>query len=91
MKRENMNKILESELEHIPRGSRGSTQNQLRFYYSAYRRKGMVRSEQRGEALKEAISRLKEENPSFRPAYDESFFEISDRSLFERFLDRVRR
>ena len=91
MKMEEMNKIIKFELGCIPRGPKGSIQNKLRFYYNAYRRRDMVRGKQREESLKDAINRLKEEYPDFNPMFDEDFFEISKRNLFQRLMDRIKR
>ena len=51
VKREEMNKIIKFELGYIPKGSRGSIQNKLRFYYNAYRRRDLARGKQREESL----------------------------------------
>ncbi|MFQ6081721.1 MAG: hypothetical protein ACE5OW_08645 [Candidatus Bathyarchaeia archaeon] len=90
MKREEMNKIIEFELGYIPKGSKGSVQNKLRFYYNAYRRRDMVRGKQREESLKEAINRLKEDYPDFNPVFDRDFFKIPRRSLLQRLLDYIK-
>ena len=85
-----MNKIIKFELEYIPKGSKGSIQNKLRFYYNAYRRRDMVRGKQREESLKDAINRLKEDYPDFNPIFDKEFFQISKKGFFQRLLDRIK-
>ena len=86
-----MNKIIKFELGYIPKGSKGSLQNKLRFYYNAYRRRDLARGEQREESLKDAVNRLKEDYPDFNPIFDENFFKISKKSFFQKFIDRIRR
>lgn len=91
VKMEEMNKIIKFELECIPRGPKGSIQNKLRFYYNAYRRRDLARGKQREESLKDAINRLKEEYPDFNSMFDEDFFKISKKNLFQRLMDRIKR
>lgn len=43
MDQETTNMIIKFELAHIPKGSKGSTQNKLRFHYVAYRRRGIAK------------------------------------------------
>jgi len=83
MKKEEMDKLVGKELDHIPRGLRGSPQNSLRLYYS-----GMRKTSLRGDAvtkltkedvLLQAINELKKSNPDFKPLYDLEFFVIKDR------------
>jgi hypothetical protein len=93
MKRQEMEKIIKSELEYIPNGSSGSTQNKLRFFYNGFRRKGMVKGMTREDSLIEAIHRVKEDYPSFDPEFDEEFFKTHEkttgvRQIFGRLLKR---
>jgi len=74
MKRAEINEIIKQELEYIPKGSKGSIQNRLRFKYSASRRKGITKGKSRQECLKETIDQLKENNPGFQPEFDKNFF-----------------
>jgi hypothetical protein len=74
MKRAEINEIIKQELEYIPKGSKGSIQNRLRFQYSAFRRKGITKGKTRQECLKETIDQLKTNNPGFQPEFDKSFF-----------------
>ena len=90
MKREEMNRIIKFELGYIPKGSRGSIQNKLRFYYNVYRRRDMVRGKQREESLKAAINRLREDYPDFNPVFDRDFFKIPKKGFFQRLLDRIK-
>ena len=77
MKRAEINEIIKQELEYIPKGSKGSVQNRLRFQYSAFRRKGIIKGKSRQECLKETIDQLKTNNPGFEPEFDRSFFTIA--------------
>jgi hypothetical protein len=74
MKRVEINELIKRELEYIPKGSKGSVQNRLRFQYSAFRRKGIIKGKSRQECLKETIDQLKANNPEFQPEFDQSFF-----------------
>jgi hypothetical protein len=76
LKRAEINEIIKQELEYIPKGSKGSIQNRLRFHYSAFRRKGISKGKSRQECLKETIDLLKTNNPGFQPEFDKSFFDI---------------
>jgi len=93
MKRAEINEIIKHELEYIPKGSKGSTQNRLRFQYSAHRRKGITKGKTRQECLKETINLLKEHNPEFQPEFDKSFFNtaIPQQSPRPGFLRRLLR
>jgi len=77
MKRAEINELIKLELEYIPKGSKGSIQNRLRFRYSAFRRKGITKGKSRQECLKETIDQLKENDPGFQPEFDKGFFNIS--------------
>ena len=74
MKRTEINDLIKQELEYIPKGSKGSIQNKLRFQYTAYRRKGIINGKTRQECLKETIEQLKANNPGFQPEFDQNFF-----------------
>ena len=84
MKREEMTRIVKSELEHIPKGSKGSVQNRLRVYYNAWRRRDLLRGKAKEETLEEAIKMLKEGYPDFNPKFDRDFFEMPKRGLLQR-------
>ena len=77
MKRAEINELIKQELEYIPKGSKGSIQNRLRFRYSAFRRKGLTKGKSRQECLKETIDLLKENDPGFQPEFDKSFFNVN--------------
>ena len=90
MNKEMINKIIKFELGHIPKGSKGSTQNKLRFYYVAYRRKGIAKGLPRDQCLKDAIDKLKKDHPEFEPTFDEDFFKIPKKSFFQKLVTRIR-
>lgn len=91
MKKKEMDKIIKFELEYIPKGSKGSIQNKLRFYYNVYRRRGLARGKSREESLKDAIGKLREGYPNFNPTFDREFFRIPKKGLFQRLLERIKR
>ena len=90
MKREEMTKIVKSELEHIPKGSRGSTQNKLRIYYNAWRRRDLLRGKSKEQTLEEAIKMLREDYPDFNPRFDRDFFKIPERGLLQRLVGWIK-
>lgn len=93
MKRMEMNEIIKQELEYIPKGSKGSMQNRLRFQYSALRRRGIAKGKSRQECLRETIDRLKEHHPGFEPEFDKGFFNttIAQQPQRKGFLRRLLR
>jgi len=90
MERKMVNRIIKFELRYIPKGSKGTTQNRLRFYYVAYRRKGLAKGLSREQCLKDAIDKLKKDHPEFDPAFDEDFFKIPRKSFFQKIVNRIR-
>ena len=67
-----------AELEHIPRGARGSSQNMLRILYNMLKRHSLTLSaipQTKEEVLREAVNAVREEDPDFTPEYDKDFFE----------------
>ena len=67
MKSGKINSIMDSELKHIHRDHRGTSQNFLRTYYNIQRRHDLSREHPLGPyaILKEGIVRLKKEYPDF--------------------------
>jgi len=74
--REFMNRIVKRELNHIPRGEKGSIQNFLRFSYNALRRQHLTLRKTRDATLKELIEKIKRAYPDFTPLYDKNYFRI---------------
>jgi len=87
MKRDEMTRIVKSELERIPKGGKGSPQNELRFLYNAKRRRDLVKtSKGKEEILQDCVKTLKEKYPNFLPTYDENFFKMPKRGPLQRIL-----
>ena len=78
MKREEMNRIVQSELKHIPRGLRGSTQNILRLYYNSLRRHDLsINSKTTAkESLEKILEYLRKDYPGYSFQYDIEFFMV---------------
>jgi len=91
MKREEMVRIVKLELEHIPKGSKGSAQNRLRIYYNAWRRRDLLRGKPREETLEETIKMLRRDHPDFDPKFDEDFFKIPEKGLLQRLVGWIKR
>lgn len=71
--------IVKSELEHIPRGLRGSNQNYLRSFYSSIRQHALGRKgnqESKEETLLKCIDLIKKDDQNFEPKYDKTFFKV---------------
>ena len=71
-----MNRIVKSELKHIPRGERGSLQNFLRFAYNALRRRYLNLNRSRHETLRELVDKIRKAHPDFNPEYDKEYFKV---------------
>jgi hypothetical protein len=82
MEREQIQKIIKGELEHIPKGLKGSPQNQLRNLYTVMREhslgKHVVNKITKEEVLMQAIDSIIINNPEFKPDYDSNFFLIDE-------------
>ncbi len=76
MRKEELIKKINEELEHIPRGPRG--QNLFRARYNMIRRHDIGKDSTITPAIsfKRALEQMKENNPSFIPTYDQAFFGI---------------
>ena len=90
MNKEERNRIIKFELKYIPKGSKGSTQNKLRFHYVAHRRKGMAKGLSRDQCLKDSINKLKKDHPEFEPMFDEDFFRIPKESFLQKLTNHIR-
>ena len=72
-----INAQVDKELQHIPRGIKGSAQNMLRLYYSDLRRHDLAEtSKTRNETFKQAVDNVKKDNPDFVPKYDHDYFQL---------------
>ena len=76
MKREKVNKILDSELSHINKGTIGSLQSHLRFCYYDLREGDLAKKSPKGRnvVLGKAIIQLQKRNPDFVANFDKIFF-----------------
>jgi len=83
---------VKSELEHIPKGDKGSPQSALRRLYNARRRYDLTKTEKTKEdTLQHCIQALKKDHPDFVPKYDEEFFKtpkMPKKGLLQRLLGR---
>jgi len=91
MKRDEMTKIVKSELEHIPKGDKGSPQNELRLLYNARRRRDLVKtSKVKEETLQDCVKTLKEKYPNFVPTYNENFFKMPKAGPLQRIIGWIK-
>jgi len=90
MKRGEMTRIVKSELDHIPKGPRGSTQNKLRIYYNAWRRRDLLRGKSKEETLEDVIRKFKEDYPSFDPRFDRDFFRMPEKGILQRLVGWIK-
>ena len=78
MEKNEMDKLIDEELERIPRGHSGSGQNELRNFY-AMRRKNCLKDNPRqspAEAFHKAVEDVRKNDPDFSPSVtDPSYFE----------------
>lgn len=74
MKKEEMTKIVRSELQYLPKDEVGSLQNEMRKMYNSRRRHDLAINKTRRETLQFCIQVIKSKDPSFIPEYDQSFF-----------------
>jgi len=74
MKKDELNKKVNEELQHIPRGS--LDQNMLRAYYNGMRRHDLSLTpvSPAKDSLLKAIETLRKNKPDFLPIYDRDFF-----------------
>ena len=91
MKREEMTRIVRSELGHLPKGDVGSQQNELRKLYNARRRHDLARNKTRRETMQFCIQEMERKHPGFVPEYDKTFFgkveETPRKGLVQRFRE----
>jgi len=75
MKRDELNRKVNEELKHIPRGS--FDQNMLRAFYNSMRRHDLGHNQAfpAKNTLLRSIEMLKRNKPNFSPMYDRDFFQ----------------
>ena len=78
MRRDEMNRVLDEELDHIPRGPRRSAQNLLRAVYRMRRANSLGRKADgdpgRGAVLADAIEAVRGPEPGAELRYDATYF-----------------
>jgi ATP-dependent DNA helicase RecG len=78
MTREEMQRVVDEELEHIPKGARRSRQNELRMTYNMLRLRSLGPNAEgiqtKEDVLREAIKSVRARHPSFTPQYDSDSF-----------------
>lgn len=72
-----MNRLVEEELEHIPREYGNLPQNMLRAVYNSTRKYGLKLGEKKEKALTRSIEALKKDYPAWQPSYDRDYFRPS--------------
>ena len=75
MRREELNRIIQQDLEHI--SSQAGKQNELRMIYNLTRRKVAWRSKTKEEVLEYCIERVFGSNPENKPFFDRNYFKIA--------------
>jgi len=80
MKKEIMIQTLDKELKHIPRGRRGSPQNELRMMYNKHRREDLSSNPNApgSVSLRKVLQWFKKEHPNEHAQFDAKFFDISN-------------
>lgn len=76
MKREDMTKLINEELIHIPKVYGDKRQSELRMIYNASRLHDLKIGKPREETLSSCMESLKKSHPSWNPTYDSSFFKL---------------
>jgi len=78
MKREEMTKKINEELNHIPRVKGWPDQNMLREYYNSMRRHDLGQNPAlpAKDTLIKAIDAMRKDKPDFKPIYDREFFKL---------------
>ena len=90
MKKEEMTKIIQSELKHLPKGIIGSHQNELRKLYNIKRRHDIASNISNEDTLRFCISKIKNKHPDFIPKYDETFFRIIEKKPKKYIVQRIK-
>ncbi len=78
MKREEMTKVVNEELMHIPRDKEYNTQAVFRALYNTMRRHHLTKGKTKEETITECVDYLKKEYPGCNPLYDKNFFRFDN-------------
>lgn len=76
MKREEMTKLVNDELTHIPKVYGSITQAELRAIYNMSRRHNLTVGKTKEDTLLSCIELLKKDDPSWQPTFDKNFFNV---------------
>jgi len=76
MKKEEMTRIVNEELEHIPTEYGNMPQKILRMCYNMARRRFLSIGREKEDALLHCIETIRKDYPSWTPKYDSMFFRI---------------
>jgi hypothetical protein len=76
MKKEEMTRIVNDELERLPRTSEWDAQAELRLVYNALRRQDLKLRRNREQTLARCIEHVKKEHPFWTPEYDRGYFRL---------------
>lgn len=76
MNSQDIEKIVNEDLRHIPEGKQMDCQNTLRNVFSNYRRHGINSGESKEYALARSLKGLKETHPHCNPTYDKDYFDF---------------
>lgn len=77
MNAESLRNLVNDELRHIPMGTAGSPQNELRMIYNTLRVAELARDEKlpRSASFAKAVAMVRERSPCFNPALlDRAYF-----------------
>ena len=77
MEKEEMTRIVNEELAHIPRTGRRiyDGQAELRAFYNSVRREGLKLGKTNEETLAHCIQSVKKDRPTWQPVFDKEFFQ----------------
>jgi len=76
MSKNEMEKMIEDELVHIPYINGNLPQNLLRSTYHSTRLHGLTNGSTKEEAVSSCIESLKKQYSTWQPIYDKSFFNL---------------
>ena len=81
MTHEEMQRVVDEELEHIPKGDKRAPQNELRMIYNMLRWRSLGPNAEgiqtKEDVLREAIKSVRGRHPRFTPQYDSDYFQCA--------------
>lgn len=72
-----MTKVVNEELEHIPRTGNYDAQAELRMFYNAARRHDLKLDKTKEETLARCIELVKKDHSDWQPTFDRNFFKLA--------------